>query len=61
MIANHAIDRNLQRHWHQDRDGNGEYAEEKDPDQMGIAGPGQFEQALKKNRAIGMSAIGQCR
>ncbi len=61
MIANHAIDRNLQRHWHQNRDGDGKYTEKKDPDQMGIAWPGQLEQALKKNRAIGMRTNGQCR
>lgn len=61
MTTNHAIDRDLQRHWDQDRDWHGKYAEKKDPDQMGIAGTGQFQQALKKNRAVGMRPIGQCR
>lgn len=61
MSSNHTVDRDLQRHRHEDRDRHRKYAEKKDPDQMGIAWPGQFEQALKEDRAIGMRAIGQCR
>lgn len=61
MSADHAIYRDLQRHWHQNRDRHREYPEKKYPDQMGIAWPCQFEQALKEERAIRMIAIGQCR
>lgn len=61
MITDHAVYRDLQRHWYQDRDGDGQNSQKKDPDQMGIAWTCQFEQAPKKHKAIGIRGIGQCR
>lgn len=61
MISDHAVDRDLQRHRHQYRDWDGKYPEQEDPAQMGITWLGQPEQALKKEEAIGMRTIWQCR
>ncbi len=60
MITDHAIHRNLQRHRHQDRYGDGEYSEKKYPGQVGITRLCQLEEAFKKDGTIGVRAIGQC-